>query len=396
MRHFARAILGISILLCTACSTPPTVQLSILNTSDKTVEVSLEGSEPVRLAPKRTILKKAQLNQVIMVGEKMFDLIPDEFGEHRAAILVTGPKVPMVLADFSDFYSAKGERSKPNPQIEIVGLVDKDVFPFGNGVSDIRIAAPGYLPKYSGKHAYRLVPLPQDLPEEKRLDYLHDEVSMLMRGERGLKEAGLNIAGQNRYRRFMPESGWVVPKDSLKGTESVSVSVSNLSPSPIAFRRNAEQLGVVIPSGETARWLSARRTDSIRLMESNGEPLNTEGEVLRELKLEDVLGQSEEHVLIVNDPKEKFEFLLADYTSLAEGRPPTVGEFVRAKDDIAVLEPYDLVWGFEERMPPPVQWPGRVMRLMVIKPEIPEKDYKAWAEAGVNYVQKQIKAGKYK
>ena len=36
------------------------------------------------------------------------------------------------------------------------------------------------------------------------------------------------------------------------------------------------------------------------------------------------------------------------------------------------------------------------MRMMVIKPEIPAAKYKMWAEAGLRYDIKNIKAGAYK
>ena len=210
-----------------------------------------------------------------------------------------------------------------------------------------------------------------------------------------MKSNGLNLPGQNRYRRFLPETGWEPGVEELKQGKVVSLTVSNLSPEPIVVRKNNDKLGALIQKGETGRWIAARRGDKIRLMSSNGDPKDDTGKVLREFAIDDKLKEGQEHLLVVNDPNQKFEFLLADFTTLAEGHQPVVGETIRAQDDMAVLEPYDLVWGFEKRMPPLPQAPGRVMRLMVIKPEIKEDAYKMWAEAGVKYDLKQIKEGKY-
>ena len=380
----------LAVLFVNPTGQPLTVEIE---SRDKPVTVNPTASAPSKVGSGKKIVVKgsdgAEISSFVL-GEGDYAL-----NEARSAVVLLGDSGQFLVADYSDFYTKEGEKPKENPEIKIYGKMDGKFMTVDNS-SAIQFAGPGFLPdRASIGKPVRVVPVPEGLAESEWQGYLQKEMQLMLQNKK-LGEGQDYFNSHNRYRRFMPGVAWLPASDALKKGDQVSITIFNASPSPILFRKNENKVGVVIPKASTYRWLSANRKDKVSLLHSTGDGRDVSGAVLREFQVADVVPQDQEHVLLVNDPGKKFEFLLADFTTLATGQKPSVGEVVRANDDIAVLEPYDLVWGLEKQMPPMPQEPGRVMRMMVIKPEIPPAKFKMWAEAGLRYDIKNIKAGVYK
>ena len=163
-----RLLFTILILALTGCNSAPSVKVVIVNTSDQAVEVKYGDKKPTILAPKRSMTKKLNADKVLTAGGKEFELTAEAFGEHRAAVLVAGELRPMLIGDYSDYYAPKGEEITEDPEIKIIGVVDHEFYPFGDGTTSFQMGIPGFLPEFSGEKAWRLVPLPPDLTEGDR------------------------------------------------------------------------------------------------------------------------------------------------------------------------------------------------------------------------------------
>ncbi len=398
------AVTLLVLTLLTGCKSQNPLAVILVNPTAQPLTVDIESQEkPVTVNPTSSVPSKIGSGKKVVVkspdGAEVTNFVLGEgeysLNEARSAVIVLGESGPFLVADYSDFYTKEGEKPKENPEIKIYGKVDGK-FMAVDQTSKIQFAGPGFLPdRASVGKPVRVVPVPEGLAESEWQNYLQKEMQLMLQNKQLAGDQSY-FNSHNRYRRFMPGVTWLPDSDVLKKGDQVSITVFNATPSPVLFRKNENKVGVVIPKSSTSRWLSANRNDKLSLLHSTGDDRDVSGAVLREFKVADVVPQDQEHVLVINDPGNKFEFLLADFTTLLTGPKPSVGEVVRANNDIAVLQPYDLVWGLEKQMPPMPQEPGRVMRMMVIKPEIPPTKYKLWAEAGLRYDIKNIKAGAYK
>ena len=392
------------VTLLAGCKSSNPLAVILINPTEQPLTVEVESRDkPLTVNPTASVSSKIGSGKKVVVkgadGAEVTSFVLGEgdysLTEEHSAVVVLGESGPFLVADYSDFYTKEGEQPKESPEIKIYGKMDGKFMPVDK-TSRIQFAGPGFLPdRASIGKPVRVVPVPEGLAEAEWQNYLQKEMQLMLQNKQLAGDQDY-FNSHNRYRRFMPGVAWLPASEVLKKGDQVSITVFNATPSPILFRKNENKVGVVIPKGSTYRWLSANRNDKVSLLQSTGDGRDVSGAVLREFKVSDVVPQDQEHVLVINDPNKKFEFLLADFTTLITGPKPSVGEVVRANDDIAVLEPYDLVWGLEKQMPPVPQEPGRVMRMMVIKPGIPAAKYKMWAEAGLRYDIKNIKAGAYK
>lgn len=176
-----------------SCSGSKIWQLSVLNMSDQPVKLKTERAGSSEIAAKRPYegfnlrpgetLKVKQGDKVLeehKVGEPPLDFDPEKDGK---MLLIVGGPANVVVADYTDFYHLKGTPKNPNPQIRLIADL--------RGKKNVLLSRGDHLNwphqklaqkqwdggGFKNPRYLRVVPVTEELPEDKLMDYLKYELS---------------------------------------------------------------------------------------------------------------------------------------------------------------------------------------------------------------------------
>lgn len=378
------AIFATGVSLASCAATQPR-DILILNSTDKTLTVQKGTDEKAQIIPlqptesysyevmpKHTIVIKNIDGSVFK--EISMEAEGEEIGNDGFAVYVLGDHQELAVADLSSYYAKKGESAEPAP--EIVGRIKpgEERFSAGQVMFGYDLMGPDFILKSSeeGRYPYRVVPVPSGLGDEEVVEFVKRDVSNALGMEQIFSQTKHNSQIERpRHGQYLAGTGFEKSAEDLKGKDEVSLTIVNgFAKEPIEIfspSLTGEPLVTTLPPTQTVHWLPARRNDTVTIKVND---LKGEKVILAELKLAELLPADEEHLAYIAVPNPT-RFIVGSYQALYDENAPKGIQDIRPEkaENTFVLEPYDLLWGFEQYSPKNFDPQGRVVRLMSVDPK---------------------------